>query len=101
MTGWRSMTNEELFELSQDCERRIGQLQAQGVQIGGLGEHYIQTLLETMMGETQVAVAKELHFTWLKDRLGDVEVQLAKAKLMQGIPGAGVPQVNGSGHGKR
>lgn len=97
MSGWREMTDEELARLSQDCDRRITELQSQGVQFFGVGEHYIQTLLEEQMSERQLAAAREKHWLWVKERLDAVESEIRSTLLRQKL---GIAPTNGNGAGR-
>lgn len=87
MSGWRTLSDEELFELDQDIERRIAALLAEGAQIFGKQEHYLKTLIEESMSERQLAAAREKHLLWVRERLDEVEPAIKRAKLMQGVPG--------------
>ncbi|HLI23356.1 MAG TPA: hypothetical protein VKU91_00250 [Acidimicrobiales bacterium] len=77
----------ELKELSETLDRRVLDLTAQGVNIIGMGEHYIQTMLEELLGGAALDRAREKHLLWLKDRLDTIDDQIRRAKLLQGVAG--------------
>lgn len=97
MSGWRELSDEELFDLDQDVNRRIADLRAQGVNMFGVDEHYLKTLIEESMSERQLAAAREKHLLWLRDRLDEAEPQVRHARAAQLL---GVqPQVPPNGRG--
>ncbi|HVH77965.1 MAG TPA: hypothetical protein VM782_01125 [Stellaceae bacterium] len=94
MSAWRELSDEELFELDQDVQRRIAALQGQGVNVFGVDEHYLKTLIEEQMSERQLAAAREKHLLWLRDRLDEAEPQVRHARAAQIL---GVPQAPTNG----
>lgn len=91
---FRTLTDDELVELSQDNDRRLNEFAVRGVQLVGVNEHYTHTLLEELAGIRGTAAAREAHHLWLKEKLDDADVQVASALARQrlGING------NGAGH---
>lgn len=78
---WRQLTDQELFDLQQEVDRRLSILQSQGVMFQGIDIHYLQCLLEEQLGERGLAAAREKHLSWLKDQLDNAEQQIRRHKL--------------------
>jgi hypothetical protein len=92
MSGWRTLTDDELFALSQENERRCNVLAGKGAQLFGIDTHYLILLLEEQMSDRAIAAARETHHLWLAERLDQVEGQVRDAEdklrqqaLMQGV----------------
>lgn len=83
MSGWRQLSDEELFDLDQEVTARRAALQQQGVQVFGVDEHYMRTLLEEILSERQLAAAREKHLLWVRSRLDEVEPEVARALTLQ------------------
>ncbi len=89
----RELSDQELMELSQSNAARVLALQQQGVVFQGIDEHYVQTLLEQLLGESMLAVDREKHHLWLKGNLDASESQIRAARLTQGVAvGNGAPR---------
>lgn len=85
--GFRKLSDAELNSLGQECEQRLGALQAAGVQINGLGEHFIMSMLEVLLGPGAYKQAQELHLEWMKGQLDTIEElhREARARHILGI----------------
>lgn len=98
VSAWRELSDQELFDLDAEVKERRDRLQAQGVQIYGVEEHYMRTLLEACLSERQLAAARETHLLWMRERLDEVEPEVARALTMQRLGiGQQQPAVNGAG----
>lgn len=91
MGSWRDLSDEDLAALGKEIDGRVQSLAQRGVNIQGLGEHYIITLLEEMLSPASLNRAKEKHYVWTKERLDEVEPQIRQAQFMAGLNGAHPP----------
>ena len=69
-------------ELAHDNLERLGFLNAKGIQIGGIDEHYLRELLEAMLDEDQVQAAHERQETWLAGELDRIEKEVTAAQFL-------------------
>lgn len=102
MAWHRELSDSELFDLSQECDRRVNTLIAEGIILQGLDQHYVNMMLEQLLGERGLDMAREKHLLWVKEQLDLAEPKIRQAKLEQmfaappqGVPGNG----RGRGHG--
>ena len=88
MSQWRELSDDELFRLDAENNRRIQALEDKGAAIGvnmqmqGEREHYLLELLEGLHSERSLAAAREKHALWLSKKLDESEVA-AQAQLDQ------------------
>lgn len=95
----RTLNDTELFELSQEVERRVAALREQGVVFQGVEYNYLTAMLEQLLGPAAIDAAREKHLLWLRANLDETEPKLreARARMRLGLNPDGSPQPNGKG----
>ena len=83
----RTLSDPDLEKLARRTDRRVNDLLSQGVQIFGISEHYVESMLEELLGNIGLAKAREKHLLWLDDKLDEAEQQIRQAKITAGIAG--------------
>ena len=68
-------------ELQRSNAEHLILVQRQGVQVGGLLEHYTLTLLEHLVGD-QLENLKVKHELWVADQLDGIQAKITEAKLL-------------------
>lgn len=77
----------ELDQLRASNLDRLTKLQARGVVVPNLGDHYVVAMLETLLGERLIE-AQLIHEHDLAAALDSIEKQATHALLMQGLRGS-------------
>ena len=80
----------DLEELQQDNMRRLQALAQKGTQVQNLGQLYLSTMLEVLLGD-RLDEAKMLTELKVKDQLDNIEKMSARAHLL-----APLQQANGA-----
>lgn len=85
----REMTLDELIaaerELQVSNDERLRAINRQGKVVGGVDTHLLQELIEQLLPAKAKAQARHRHQVWLARELDEIEANLRKQALTQGV----------------
>jgi hypothetical protein len=79
------LSDEELAQLDQENAAAMLELAQQGVQLSGIAERYLASMIESLLSPSEVRRHRADHAKWLAESIAGAQEQIRKMKLMAGV----------------